>query len=401
MFFLPRVLPPSFSGLVASSVQFFKVYLLPILSVLFALLTNWLIAPYLSVLPPFLAFLAAVMVTAWYGGFPSAVFTIVLSSAVLDYFFIGASKTFVLTLADAATITLFVVEAVAMGYCIDYLRKNEARLQRANVDLHDQIAIEHQQLLQREQKLHGLTLQLAITEERERQQLAAELHDYLAQLLTLARMKVKQARPGVSSTAPASNQYLEQADELLGKSLDYVRTLMAELYPVQLSQAGLSAAIRWIAGQMPRHGLEVDVFIQEEEVPVIGDHAKLLYQSVRELLMNIVKHAAVGRAVVSLDLVSNEVVIKVRDKGRGFNPSSLKQGTAGERFGLSSVRDRMVSIGGKFTIESALGRGTTVTISLPLQHFPQPVSLRAASSPRPDRVVLKPSFPPDQESLPL
>jgi signal transduction histidine kinase len=395
------LLPPPFVALLTSSVQFFKAYLLPILSVLVALLANTVIAPYVSVLPPFLAFLAAVIVTAWYGGFASSVFTIALSSVVVDYFFIPPLHTFALTFADASTMALFIVEAVAMGYCIDYLRKNEARLQRANVDLHDQIALEKQRLLQREQKLHALTLQLAVTEERERQQLAAELHDYLAQLLTLVRMKVKQARVGVSAAAPQSDQYLAHADELVGKSLDYVRTLMAELYPVQLSQAGLPAAIRWIAGQMPRHGLEVDVFIQDEEVPISGDRARLLYQSVRELLMNIVKHAAVSRAVVSLDLVSNEVVIKVRDKGRGFDPSSVQQGHAGERFGLSSVRDRMVSIGGKFALESASGRGTTVTMSLPIQQFPQPVALRAASASRTDRVVLKPSVSSEQETLPL
>src|SRR5215208_7917577 len=135
MSFLSWPPPAAFLRLLKNSVQFCKVYLVPILSVLLALKINWLIAPHLSVLPPFLAFLAAVMVTAWYGGFPSAVFTIVLSSAVLDYFFIGASQTFAVTLADAATITLFVVEAVGMAYCIDYLRKNEARLQRANMDL--------------------------------------------------------------------------------------------------------------------------------------------------------------------------------------------------------------------------------------------------------------------------
>ncbi|HJY83015.1 MAG TPA: sensor histidine kinase [Candidatus Binatia bacterium] len=401
MSFLPRQWPNPFLRFLANSVPFFKVYLLPILAVFFATQVNWLIAPYLTVLPPFLMFLAAVMLTTWYGGFRAALFAIVLSALTLDYFFIGQIYSFALRPGDAGTLGVFVLEAIGMAYCIDYLRRNEERLRQANADLHDQVASEQQRLAEREQKVHGLTTQLALTEERERRQLAAELHDYLAQLLALARMKVKQTQQCLYSSTQRSNQFLGETDALLGKSLEYIRTLMAELYPVQLSELGLPAAILWLAKQMPRHGLEVDVSVECDHLLLSDDHAMLLYQSVRELVMNIVKHAAVRQAFISLEVISDELLITVRDTGRGFDPSSLRLDAAGDRFGLSSVRDRMVSIGGKFFLESASGRGTTVTLSMPLQQFSQSPPVRVASSARPNRVLSKPTVPPNQESLSL
>src|SRR5215831_8852968 len=398
MSFLPRQWPNPFLRFLANSVPFFKVYLLPILAVFFATQVNWLIAPYLTVLPPFLMFLAAVMLTTWYGGFRAALVGIVLSALTLDYFFIGQIYSFALRPGDAGAIGVFVLEAIGMAFCIDYLRRSEQRLRLANADLHDQVVSEQQQLAEKEQRVLGLTTQLALTEERERRQLAGELHDYLAQLLALARMKVKQAQQCLSSPTHPSNRFLGDTDELLGKSLDYVRTLMAELYPIQLCELGLPAAILWLAKQMPRHGLEVDVSIECDHLLLSGDQAMTLYQSVRELLMNIVKHAAVRHALISLAVISDELLITVRDSGPGFDASALRASGARDRFGLSSVRDRMVSIGGKFALESASGRGTTVTLSLPLQQLSASYSVRAASSLPQDRVLAKPTVSSNQES---
>ena len=393
--------PDSFLRLLKSLVQFCKVYLVPIFSVLLALDINWLIAPHLSVLPPFLTFLAAVMVTAWYGGFPSALFAIGLSAGVIDYFFIGPPYSFALNPGDTATIGLFVVETSAMAYCIDYLRKNEVRLRQANTELQDQVAREQQRLAEKEDNLHGLTLQLAVTEERERRHLAAELHDYLAQLLVLARMKVKQTRQSLHGSKEQSDQFLAATEDLLGKSMDYVRTLMAELYPSQLNESGLPTSLHWLAGQMQRHGLEVDVFIQRDDLPLASEQAKSIYQSIRELLMNVVKHSGVSRAVVSLDVVGEQLLIKVRDAGRGFDPSVARARTPGQRFGLGSVRDRMLSIGGMVAVDSAEGRGTTVTLSVPMDQRSDALSLRVASSPPRDRVSTRRATRPDEESLPL
>ncbi len=384
--------------------RIFTHYLLPVLAVLTALQTNLWIAPSLGVLPPYLTFVAAVMITAWFGGFLPAVFAIVLSALIINYYFIPPVHSFVMKAADTGTIAFFVLEAVAIAFCIDYLRKNEGVLRRANMDLKHEVTRGRREISKREERLHGVLDQLAATEERERRQLAAELHDHLAQLLTLTRMKMKQAQQSLPRSIRTAEQYIAQSDDLLHKSLDYVRTLMAELYPPQLYELGLADALRWLAGQMPRHGLAVDVSIGQDSVTLVNEKALLLYQSVRELLMNIVKHAAVNRAMVALRTDSDSVVITVQDAGRGFDPSAMQGTVPGRHFGLPSVRDRITTMGGTLVIDSAVGKGTKIVMSVPLRQVStstSSTSLRAASAPVQDRVTNQPDGHPDQQSLPL
>ncbi len=392
--------PSPFLQLFHNQGKIFKRYLLPVLSVLVALQINWLIAPYLSVLPLFLVFLAAIMITAWYGEFYSALGAIVLSAVISNYYFMGAIGSFTVNPAELGTIGFFILEGIVMAYAVDYLRRNDARLHRANLELEQQVNYEHQRLTEKEERLRGLVSELALTGERERQHLAAELHDYLAQLLTLARIKAKQTQQYLDRSISDSKQCVTETDELLQKSLKYVRTLMADLYPADLHQAGLPAALRSLAGQMPRHGLTVNVSLTCECLALPDDQAILLYQSVRELLMNIVKHAGVDHAVLSLEVKAGQLLITVLDTGRGFDASTIAPARTGEHFGLSSVRERMATLGGRFAVESALGQGTTITLSLPLQTS-EPEVLRAASSTRRDRVRSKPAGPQNQATLPL
>jgi len=382
---------------------FFKVGLIPVLSVFLALLTNWSVAPHLSFLPPFLTFLAAIMVTAWYGGFPSALFAVALSGFIINYYFIPPLYDFRVKPADAGTIGFFALEAIIMAYCIDYLRKNETSLRRANLDLEHQVSSTHQELSDKEENLRGLMYQLAVTEERERRQLAAELHDYLAQLLTLARMKIKQARQHIFHSVVESNRYIGESDEMLRKSLDYVRTLMAELYPTELHELGLPAALRWLAGQMLRHGLAVEVSLGSgcETLTLTSDRALLLYQSVRELLMNTVKHAHVSRAFVALKVESDCLFLTVQDYGRGFDSSTVPPNIPGQHFGLQSVRERISTLGGTFVLDSNVGKGTSITLTMPLVPLSESQVLRAASALQQTRVRAKPAGPPNQPSLPL
>src|SRR4030095_7225328 len=226
--------------------------------------------------------------------------------------------------ADAGTIGFFVVEALAMAYCINYLRDNEAALRRANEELAQQVSNKHKELSQKEEGLRGLMYQLATTEERERRQLAEELHDYLAQLLTLARMKMKQAEQHAHQSVAETHRFIREADELLRTSGNYVRTLMAELHPPQLHELGL-AALRGLAEQVPRHGLAVEVSITRESLAISNETVLLLYQSVRELLMNVVKHGSGERAFLSLDVQSECLCITVQDFCQGFDPMNSRR----------------------------------------------------------------------------
>ena len=379
----------------------FTRYVLPISAVATAIEINWLIAPYLSFLPPFLTFLAAIMLTAWYGGFPSALFAIILSVLSVSFYFIPPSSHLSLKLADLGPLGFFAIEALAMAYCIDYLRRNENSLRRTNAELEQQVVRKRQELSDKEERVRGLMYQLAATEERERRELAAELHDYLAQLLTLARMKIKQAQQNMHRSVAESQRFISETDDLLRTSGEYVRTLMAELYPTQLHELGLPAALRWLAGQMPRHGLAVDLSIGTESLSIPDDRILLLYQSVRELLMNIVKHAGVDRAFVSLDIDADCLFITVQDSGRGFDPSTLGSSRSGEHFGLQTVLERMTTVGGTCVIDSSSEKGTSIALTVPLDTCSASRSLRAARAIIQERTRTKPTEIPNQQSLPL
>jgi signal transduction histidine kinase len=267
-------------------------------------------------------------------------------------------------------------------------KQREEMLRGANRDLVKVAGIHRQRLVDKEQMLRGLISELAGTEQRERRHLADELHDYLAQLLTAAKMKLRRAQEGVKQESwSEADRYLSETDDALKKSLVYTRTLMAELSPRELLESGLPAALRWLAGQMPKHGLEVAVSTSCESLPLSKEHVIMLFQSVRELLTNVAKHASVTQARLSLSVTAEHtLLITVEDDGRGFTPSTLVPNGAGEHFGLPSIRERMILLGGSLNVESRPGHGTRITLSVPLKALLHIVKVRAATSAPKDTV---------------
>ena len=248
----------------------------------------------------------------------------------------------------------------------------EEQLQQWTVELEKRVDERTQALVHSQARLRALVSDLSATEEQERRRLATELHDYLAQLLVVGRMKLSQARPQVRN--PKTEQLLSEADDMLTQSLNYTRSLVAELSPQILYQFGLPAALKWLAGQMKSHGLSVSIQCGIDQLTLAEERAVILYQSVRELLFNVAKHAGTGEAMITLDQSpTNQVLITVADNGRGFNPAILvdTEGHHPGRFGLFNVQERIEAIGGTLSLKSSEGCGTTVTLIVPLKPFPE------------------------------
>src|SRR6188508_1859220 len=237
-------------------------------------------------------------------------------------------------------------------------KRAEEALRRLNTDLEQRISERTRDLVASNHRLQALASELTLAEQRERKRLASELHDYLAQILALARIKMSQLRQKVSSESPGT-QLVGEIDNLLEKAGEYTRSLMDEL--------GLPSALTWLAKQMPLHGLLVEVRLFQEQVALPDDQSVLLFQSVRELLINVAKHAGTDRATVSLRVdPDQQLSIEVQDQGRGFDPVALEARSENGRFGLFSVRERMQAMGGRLDLTSRPGEGTTVTMILPL-----------------------------------
>jgi signal transduction histidine kinase/CheY-like chemotaxis protein len=254
-------------------------------------------------------------------------------------------------------------------------------------------------LKSRTEQLQKFTFQLTRAEHQERRRIAGDIHDYLAQLLVVCRLKLSQACQ-YAERGELEN-LVEEIDQRLEELLTYTRTLVADLSPQVLYQAGLPEALKWLGRQMEKHGLNVQFQVEEQRITIWEDSALLIYQIVRELLFNVIKHAEVNTAVLSLRTDENHhVMITVADEGKGFETSSLEE-KPGEflKFGLFSIRERIEALQGQFRIQSTPGLGTKVTLMIPLQQEEghQPVSApdhedgtlqQAATSSSSIRVVL-------------
>jgi two-component system, chemotaxis family, CheB/CheR fusion protein len=224
-----------------------------------------------------------------------------------------------------------------------------------------------QEMERRANQLARLTNELTLAEQRERRRLARILHDHLQQLLAGAKLKLEMLRDEHVETGKSE---LQSALQMIMESLKASRSLSAELSPPVLYQHGLDKALDWLARWMHEtHGLRVDLNLDPAAAPAKEELKILLFESVRELLFNVVKHAQTRSARVDMLCHDNLTRIVIVDTGEGFDPEGLWRGESDEEtgFGLINIRERLQLIGGAFEIQSRPGKGTTVILTAPVE----------------------------------
>ena len=229
------------------------------------------------------------------------------------------------------------------------------------------------QVAEYEEKLRAMAFDAALTEDRERRRIAADLHDRIGQSLALAQIRLGTLRDTLPAEArPAVVECLE----VIEQSIADTRALIFDLSPPVLYDLGLTAAIAWLGDQLAaRHGLEVSV--EGESVTGIdGEVAPVLFRVVRELLTNVVKHARSPRARVTLGRDEGHLSVEVQDGGVGLVEVRAASSARGG-FGLFSVREQVGRLGGTVEIVPAPGGGTCVRLRVPLgglvpPHPPRP-----------------------------
>jgi signal transduction histidine kinase/ActR/RegA family two-component response regulator len=260
------------------------------------------------------------------------------------------------------------------------LRDSEEKLRHSAATLEERVTQRTQELILLHDRLRALATELTLTEQRERKRFASELHDHLQQLLVLAKMRLKQAdrRPHEDCS---STDFIREVDDVLSEALAYTRTLVSELSPPVLRDHGVAAALRWLGEYMARkYGMRVAVTAPENEpLRMPEDQAVLLFQSVRELLINTSKHAGTQEAWVAARTENGTVIIEVSDEGVGFDiaavntsPTSFVGSGISSKFGLFNIDERMRAIGGSIQVESTPGKGTKATLTLPFSREPHP-----------------------------
>jgi PAS domain S-box-containing protein len=240
-------------------------------------------------------------------------------------------------------------------------RNAEEELRRLTADLERRVATRTEELSLSQSRLRALSRELNLTEQRERQRLATDLHDYLAQLLVLGRIKLGQAKQGKLSASSAG--LIAETETVLNQALTYTRSLVGQLCPPVLKEFGLLVALKWLADQMKQHRLAVSFHTDQEQLALPEEQAMLLFQSVRELLMNAVKHARTEQASIRVDHSDHLLRLVVQDQGCGFD-ATVSPGST--QFGLFSIKERMQTLGGRLIVSSEPGKGTAITLALPL-----------------------------------
>ena len=251
--------------------------------------------------------------------------------------------------------TIDVLEGVASQIGEALVRKQmEAALQESEQNLR-----EHQE------KLQGMAFEAAVVQERERRRIAVDLHDSIGQLLALAQIKLGAVREGATGAPRAA---IEEVLGLLGKSIAESRSLVFALSPPILYDLGLDAAISWLAEEVEKsHGLLVTLTADGAVGALDDTTAVIVFRAVRELLMNVFKHAQSPAARVSLRGTSELLEVVVEDEGVGFDPVALTTAPSGGSFGLFSLREQITRVGGTVELTSAKGEGTRACVRVPLK----------------------------------
>lgn len=218
-------------------------------------------------------------------------------------------------------------------------------------------------------QLKSLASQLSITEERERHRLATQLHDHIGQSLIISKAKLDAHRRYEASGELAG--VLEEVCECLRQVIQDTRTLTFDLSSPILYMMGFEAAAdQWLTDEIQKkHGIKTEFEDDGQHKPLDDDIRTVLFRNVRELLINVVKHAKAESVKLSIHRNDLDIQVCIEDDGIGFDPVEIKSRAAKDgKFGLFSIRERLEQLGGCVEIDSGLGGGSRIMMTAPLKN---------------------------------
>lgn len=245
-------------------------------------------------------------------------------------------------------------------------KQAEIALRQVRDELESKVAERTSALTLANEEMKRVSFELVWAEERERERIAGELHDRVGQSLLLAKMKLDALADELPSDALRATTV--DAAALIGNSIQDIRSLTFRMRPPILDTAGIETALEWLSSSIGSdYALQVNFSSDSHPKPLSAGARYLLYQAVRELLLNIVKHAGYAEAQLTLSTVDNNLLVLVADNGAGFsNPDAILKHVNNGGYGLYNVRQRIEQLGGSFAIESNPGQGTRVSLTVPL-----------------------------------
>ncbi|MFD5589202.1 GAF domain-containing sensor histidine kinase [Streptomyces sp. NPDC127063] len=210
-------------------------------------------------------------------------------------------------------------------------------------------------------RLYERSRELTIAEERSR--LAHELHDAVSQKLFSLRLTAQAAARLVDRDPARAKGELQQVAALAAEAADELRAAVVELRPAALDEDGLVATLRTQIQVLDRAHTARVTFTAHGIRALPATQEEALLRVAQEALHNALRHSGAEHVDVSLDRRGCGAVLRVTDDGKGFDPKAIRR--AGRHLGLVSMRDRASGVGGRLTVESAPGKGTTIEMEVP------------------------------------
>jgi PAS domain S-box-containing protein len=277
-------------------------------------------------------------------------------------------------------ISLNHVITAAGGRAIAFVSDISARKQAEEA-----IRRSHAELERRAFQLRRLASDLTLAEQHTREELARTLHDGLQQLLFSAGLTLDRAVKGASKPSQVGLILGARAD--INEAIEMARTLSVNLFPPMLHISGLPAALTWLAKRTEeQYNVVVNVTAEPQANPEASDIRILLFQSVRELLFNAVKHAHADRIDIDLQIRPGDTIyIEVNDQGVGFDPAVTLDHKNQQQSGLGlfSIQERLAFFGGHLGVQSAPGNGARFSLTIPQSNL-RHVTTDGAKAKRPD-----------------
>lgn len=270
---------------------------------------------------------------------------------------------------------------IPVHYPVSIYRGNDLQVWKENyvyrlpsgeiIDVYDDVTerkLAEEQLFEYQEQLQSLTSELSLVEEKERRAIAMDLHDHIGQTLSVIKMKCHELRRQLAASPLQAD--MDEIWELVQLAIKDTRSLTFELSPPVLFELGLLPAVEWLAEHFhQQHGLDVSVVCDKQPITVNEDISILLFRAIRELLVNVTKHARAGKVVIFIVVSDDRLNIRVEDNGRGFETAILEYKMSSDHaFGLFNIGERMRHVGGYLDVHSSPGSGTVMSLAVPMGH---------------------------------